>query len=76
MNVFIYFDFSVQRPLAAPGGQPELLLAPLCVEGAGRGSLKVLMYRQRYKEGWLSPGTALSSVCCLSEYHDVSQVAI
>lgn len=49
---------------------------PVGLRELGGGSLKVLIHSQYYKEGWASPGMALSSVCCLSEYHDVSQVAV
>lgn len=38
--------------------------------------LMVLIYSLCDKEGRVSPGIALSWVCCLSEYHGLSQVAV
>lgn len=38
--------------------------------------LMVLMYSLCDGAGRVSPGTALSSVCCLSECHGLSQVAV
>lgn len=38
--------------------------------------LMVLMYSLSDGEGRVSPGMALSLVCCLSEYHGLSQVAV
>lgn len=38
--------------------------------------LMVLIYSLSDGEGRVSPGVALSSVCCLSEYHGLSQAAV
>lgn len=38
--------------------------------------LMVLIYDLSDGEGRASPGIALSLVCCLSEYHGLSQVAV